>query len=243
MKIMRKIIEIDEELCNGCGNCVTDCAEGALKIIDGKAKLVAEVFCDGLGACIGDCPTNALTIVERESEAFDEEAVEVHLAKQAAPAPAPAAEPSPCGCPGTAARTFGPRATIAAHPGAGGAGVSELTQWPVQIHLTSPHMPAFQGADLLVAADCAPVAYPNFHSDFLKGRTVMIGCPKLDDTDAYLKKFTELFQASDIKSVTVLRMEVPCCGGLPYVVRQAMTMAGKDIPYKEVTVGVDGGIR
>lgn len=237
MKQMRKVIEIDEELCNGCGDCVPSCAEGAIQIIDGKAKLVADKYCDGLGACLGECPTGALKVVEREADAFDEEAVEEHL--QAGREPA--APPTPCGCPSAQMRTFGD-AAASDNPADDQPAVSSLSHWPVQIRLVPPTAPFLEGADLLVAADCVPVAYPRFHQDFLKGKTVMVGCPKFDDMELYAKRFADIFTANDVKSVTVAVMVVPCCQGLPVVVAQAMREAGKSIPMEVVTISLEGEI-
>ncbi len=227
MKSKRKIIEINEELCNGCGQCVDACAEGAIRLINGKAKLVSEVYCDGLGACIGDCPTGALKIVEREADDFDEEKVKVHLAAQRAPAHV---------CPGSQMRQFKPAS------GPRERSSSALSHWPVQIRLVSPMAPFLQGADLLVAADCVPFAYPNFHQDFLAGKVVMVGCPKFDDVDLYIERFEDIFNTASIKSVTAVVMQVPCCQGLPTVVQEAMQRAKKDIPFKKVVVSLEGEI-
>ena len=226
MKLIRKIIEIDDELCDGCGECVPGCAEGALQIVDGKARLVSESYCDGLGACIGECPNGAITIVEREAEDFDEEAVELFLKdKEEKPVYVPLA----CGCPSTQVQTFTPS-------------VSNLSHWPVQINLVPPSAPFLKGADLLVAADCTVVAYSNFHRDFLKDKVVMIGCPKFDAVEEYILKFTEIFKVTGIKSITALVMEVPCCSGLPMIVKRAMDAAGKDIPMEEIVISTKGDI-
>ena len=240
MKTKRKIIEINEELCNGCGQCVMDCAEGALQIVDGKAKIVSEVFCDGLGACIGGCPQGALKIVERESLPFDEEAVKKHLEAQKAKQPPTMA----CGCPSSQIRQFSTQPTSSTTPTSGGYDElpSCLSHWPVQIRLVPTSAPFLKGSSLLIAADCAPVAYRNFHGDFLKGRTVMIGCPKFDDIEGYYQKFVELFSEGGIKDITVLSMEVPCCSKLPHAVKKALEASKKDIPFKEVVVSVKGNI-
>lgn len=208
MKINRKIIEIDEELCNGCGQCVPACAEGALKVINGKAKLVSEVYCDGLGACLGECPTGALRIVERVADDF--------------------VPSSSC--------------TEANRPLSQEGAVSALSHWPVQIRLVPATAPFLKGANLLVAADCTPVAYPNFHRDFLKGKVIMVGCPKFDDVQEYIKKFSDIFKTADIHSVTILVMEVPCCQGLPMIVKKGMELAGKEIQMEKIVISSKGGI-
>jgi Pyruvate/2-oxoacid:ferredoxin oxidoreductase delta subunit len=242
MKIMRKIVKIDEELCDGCGQCVPGCAEGAIEIIDGKARLVSENYCDGLGACLGECPNGAITIVEREAEDFDEEAVEEYL-KEKEKTEKPVEVHLACGCPSTHVQTFIPKAPDKAgirdtQPGT----QSTLSHWPVQINLVPPTAPFLKGADLLIAADCTPLAYPNFHQDFLKGKVIMIGCPKFDNVEDYILKFTEIFKNADIKSITALIMEVPCCSGLPMIVKRAMDAAGKDIPMEEIVISVKGNI-
>ncbi|MCD4715431.1 MAG: 4Fe-4S ferredoxin [Desulfobacterales bacterium] len=243
MKIMRKIVKIDEELCDGCGECVPGCAEGAIEIIDGKARLVSDSYCDGLGACLGECPNGAITIVEREAEDFDEEAVESYL-KEKEKVEKPVEVPLACGCPSTHLQTFIPKApdkagiTDGSQPGT----QSTLSHWPVQINLVPPTAPFLKGADLLIAADCTPLAYPDFHQDFLKGKVVMMGCPKFDDVEDYILKFTEIFKNADIKSITALIMEVPCCSGLPMIVRRAMDAAGKDIPMEEIVISTKGDI-
>jgi ferredoxin len=235
MKINRKIIEIDEELCDGCGQCVPSCAEGAIQIVDGKAKLVADVYCDGLGACLGECPTGALNVVEREAEDFDEEAVEEHLSSMARDE-SPEEGTMACGCPSSQIQSFVPSESRQE------ANESALSHWPVQIKLVPPQAPFLKGADLLVAADCTPVAYPNFHRDFLKGKAVMVGCPKFDDVQEYIEKFAAIFKMADIKSVTVAVMEVPCCQGLPVIVEKGMEIAGKKIPLEKVVIGAQGDI-
>jgi NAD-dependent dihydropyrimidine dehydrogenase PreA subunit len=250
--MLRKIVRIDPDKCNGCGECVPSCAEGAIKIINGKAVLAADNLCDGLGACLGECPLNAITVEEREADEFDEDAVAKHLAAHGKPAPshqhAPQ-QPAPAhhhhaggGCPGSRAMSFArPEAAPASTPDA--SRQSQLAQWPVQLHLVSTTAPYFQGADLLITADCVPVAYAGYHEDFLKSKAVVMGCPKLDDNNFYTQKLTELFSKSDVKSVTVLKMEVPCCGGIAVAARQALAACGKEIPYKEVTIGIQGGIK
>jgi len=252
--MLRKIVKIDPDKCNGCGDCVPSCAEGAITIVNGKAVLSADNLCDGLGACLGECPMDAITIEEREADEFDEAAVEQHLAAQGKPAPAahhaaPAA-PSPVahhhgggGCPGSRAMSFA-RPQDTAPPSSAPASVqSQLGQWPVQLTLVSPTAPYFQGADLLITADCVPFAYANYHEDFLKGKALVIGCPKLDDNNFYVQKLTELLSKSDVKSVTVLKMEVPCCGGIAMAAQQALAACGKQIPFTVVTIGIQGDIK
>jgi len=243
MKVKRKIIEIDEELCDGCGQCVPACAEGAIEIVDGKARLVAERYCDGLGACLGECPTGALKIVEREAEDFDEEAVEEYLKeKEEARQIMEAAQGT--GCPTARVQSFQPASSCqdANVPREQKEAISALSHWPVQIHLVPPSAPFLKGADLLVVADCVPVAYPTFHEDFLKGKVVMVGCPKFDDVALYIKKFTEIFKTAGIKSITSVVMEVPCCSGLPMILKKAMEEAGVDIPVEQVVISTRGDI-
>lgn len=236
MKVMRKIIEIDDELCDGCGRCVPSCAEGALRVVDGKARLVKDTYCDGLGACLGECPTGALKVIEREADEFDEEAVEAYLsAKEEEDRPREAA--MACGCPSSQIQSFVPE-----EPRRGADNPSALCHWPVQIRLVPPTAPFLQGADLLVAADCTPVAYPNFHRDFIQGKAVMVGCPKFDDAREYIQKFADIFRTADIKSVTVVMMEVPCCQGLPWIVEKGMESAGRKIPVKRVIINSKGNI-
>jgi ferredoxin len=243
MKVTRKIIEIDEELCDGCGQCVPSCAEGALQIIDGKAKLVAEVYCDGLGACLGECPNDALRVVDRDADEFDEHAVEKHLSSMAKEE-GPHVIPITSGCPSSQIKMFapsGPRKE-AGGPSSEGESESALTHWPVQIRLVPPTAPFLKGADLLVVADCVPVAYPRFHTDFLKGKVVVVGCPKFDDVQAYIQKFSEIFKMADIRSVSVVIMEVPCCQGLPIVVGRGMEKSGKKIPMEKVMISARGDV-
>jgi NAD-dependent dihydropyrimidine dehydrogenase PreA subunit len=255
MKTKRNIIEIDEGLCNGCGQCVSACAEGAIELVNGKAVLVSETYCDGLAACVGECPVGALKTVEREADAFDVEAVENYLKRKEffkAPISADAGvkaqnstvntEVLPCGCPSTNMQIFSSPCEAANHPSSLTVTDSSLMHWPVQIKLIPPDAPFLKGAHILVAADCTPVAYPAFHNDFLKGKTVLIGCPKFDDTDEYIDKFAEIFGDADIKSVTVLIMEVPCCSKLPVIVREGMALSGKMIPLEVVVVSARGKI-
>ena len=276
----RKIIHIDQEKCTGCGQCIPDCPEGALQLIDGKARLVSDLFCDGLGACIGTCPEGAITVIEREAGAYDEKAVmanivpqgpavitahlehlighgELDLYKQAIEyldehhIPVPGhrqpdhkmqGHPSFAGCPGSAPRAI-PRRHQARSRQQEGATGSELRQWPVQLILLNPYAGYFDNADLLIAADCVPFAFADFHREFLKDKIVIIFCPKLDpDIDGYIKKLSEIFSHHPINSITILRMEVPCCGGVSYIVNEAMERSGKKIPVKEYTITIDGKV-
>jgi ferredoxin len=244
MKVSRKIIEIDDELCDGCGECIPSCAEGALEIVDGKARIIEDKLCDGLGACLGECPTGALQVIERLADDFDEEAVEEHLTQMEKEAPKEEAV-SQCGCPSAGIQAFAP-----AHaqqpvgiPDAGtGEDASELSHWPIQIKLVPPQAPFLKGADLLVVADCVPATYSAFHRDFLKGRAVLMGCPKLDDAQEYIDKFAEIFKAADIKSITIPIIEVPCCSGLPIIVKRGLEASGKEIPAEVVVISVKGKI-
>lgn len=241
MKVMRKIIEIDNELCNGCGECVPSCAEGALEIVNGKAQMIAEKYCDGLGACLGDCPQGALQVVEREADDFDEEAVEELLKKQSQiPRPVTGG-----GCPSAKLQVFGGQAAgqVASQPsGSGEVSPSALSHWPVQIRLVPPTATFLKNADLLVAADCTAIAYPDFHRDFLQGKAVMMGCPKFDDQAGYVQKFKEVFENADLKSITMVIMEVPCCGTMRGIIAEALKQAGKDIEVKESVISVNGAL-
>jgi NAD-dependent dihydropyrimidine dehydrogenase PreA subunit len=245
MKVKRKIIEIDEELCDGCGDCVLACAEGAIEIIDGKAKVIADMYCDGLGACLGECPNGALQIIEREADEFDEEAVaELLETKEKSQPPEPVA--TPCGCPSTQIQNFAPAqgCQTANQPKthAAQAGASALSHWPVKIRLVPPTAPFLKGADLLVVADCVPFAFPSLHQDFLEGKTVMVGCPKFDQVDEYIEKFAEIFKVAGIKRVTTIVMEVPCCSGLPMIVKKGMAAAKTKVPMELVVVSTRGAI-
>ena len=237
-KTLRKIIKIDEEKCNGCGLCVPACAEGALQIIDGKAKLISETYCDGLGACLGECPRGAITIVERAAEHFDEEATKLHLEKENH-----TMEKLPCGCPSATVTQFERQEAT------GGAPIeatrqSMLGHWPVQLTLVPPTAPFLQGADLVLVADCVPFAYAGFHRDFIKDHAVLVACPKLDDFHAHLAKLTDILRQSSVKSLTIVHMEVPCCSGLTIMVKQALQQSGKeDLLFKEVTIGIKGDIK
>ncbi len=247
MKIMRKIIEIDQEKCDGCGNCVPSCAEGAIEIIDGKAKVVKDQYCDGLGACLGECPQDALRLVEREADAFDEAAVEAFLkSKENSTDKASAPASTGCGCPSETLHTFSTpdkgACQAANRPVVLGESTSALGHWPVQIRLVPPTAPFLKDADLLVTADCVPIAYASFHQDFLKDKVVMMGCPKFDDKDAYVEKFAQIFAANTIKSITVLIMEVPCCSGLPGILKRAMALADKEIQLTTTVISARGKI-
>lgn len=231
--MIRKIIKIDEEKCNGCGLCADACHEGAIDIVDGKAKLMRENYCDGLGDCLPACPVNAISFEEREAPAYDEAAV--LAAKKAKEAKKSGI--LPCGCPGSQSRAI--RHEASAAPTASVPG--QLSQWPVQIKLVPVYAPYFDGADVLIAADCTAYAYGSFHNDFIRGRITLIGCPKLDEGD-YAEKLTAIFAGNDIKSVVVTRMEVPCCGGIENAVKRALNACGKDIPLRVVTISADGRI-
>jgi ferredoxin len=244
MKVLRKIIEIDDELCDGCGQCIPSCAEGALEIVDGKARIVADKLCDGLGACMGECPTGALKIVERETEEFDEEAVEKHLAEKEKQEPEEKAV-MPCGCPSTTIQTFVPsEAAQTGHipPAVGTESESLLSHWPVQIRLIPAKAPFLKQADLLVLADCVAVAFPTLHRDFIKGKVVMMGCPKFDEVQEYVAKFTEIFRTAGINSITTVVMEVPCCAGLPGIVKKALEASGQKIPMNEIVISTRGKV-
>lgn len=230
---IRNIVKIDEEKCNGCGQCVTACAEGAIEIINGKARLVSDVYCDGLGACLGHCPQDAITIEQREAAEFDEEATKAYLAgqKQAAP---------PSGCPGLAAHLFETE-NSAAEPETGDV-ASKLGHWPVQLKLVARTAPYFDNADLLLVADCVPVAMGDFHQRLLKGRAVAMGCPKLDDAQFYVEKLADILSANAIRSLTVVHMEVPCCSGLTRVAREAVAAGGNPKTFEDVTVSIRGDV-
>lgn len=268
---LRKIVTIDEDLCDGCGDCVPSCAEGAIQIIGGKARLVGDVLCDGLGACLGECPQGAITIVEREAAQFDEGAVEMHLAvlgrqsghaahaqgsRPATPGVAPVAvrpalppHSGPAGgCPGSRMMHFAAPAAASAALGETPAGrasgaPSQLRQWPVQLHLISPKAPYYQGADVLLAADCCAYAVGDFHDRFLKGKALAVACPKLDsDLDVYVAKISAMIDQSQINTLTVLMMQVPCCAGLLQLAQKAAGTAERRIPIKQIVVGVQGEV-
>lgn len=235
----RRIIEIDSEKCNGCGACAAACHEGAIEMVDGKAKLMRDDYCDGLGDCLPACPTGAITFVEREAAAYDEAAVLQNKQKKVQTGD----KPLPCGCPGSRSRKIEHRSesTAATDPETTAAAESRLSQWPVQIKLVPINAPYFDGAKLLIAADCTAYAYAAFHERFIKGHITLIGCPKLDNAN-YAEKLTEIIRNNNIKSVTVVRMEVPCCGGLEHAAKTALQNSGKFIPWQVVTVSTDGRI-
>lgn len=271
--MIREIVRIDEEKCDGCGLCVPACAEGAIRIIDGKARLIADNLCDGLGACLGHCPKDAIIIEQRQADDFDEEAVEEHLKAVGSPAPVhghgpvsahghgrgsghthshgcPSAQvksfaqpvPQGGGCPSTALHTISPKAEPVPSD-VSGTRPSELRQWPIQMHLVPPTAPFLRGADLLLAADCAPFALADFHKELLKGKALLIGCPKLDDGQAYLQKLTAILQQNEVRRLTVVHMEVPCCSGLIQVARQAIAASGSQVPLETIRVGIQGEIK
>jgi ferredoxin len=236
----RNIISIDQDKCNGCGLCVSDCHEGAIEIVDGTAKLVSDEYCDGLGDCLPQCPTDAIKIVERDAANYDVKAVEIKKDK------INKKENLPCGCPGTMEKSI--NRNIDTNIGQASNKIndevvnSQLNQWPVQLKLVKPSAGFLKGADILIAADCTAYAYGNFHKEFIKGRVTLIGCPKLDDNDYYRDKISDILSNNDIKSITVVRMEVPCCAGIVNSVKEAMLKAKVIVPYKEVTISTNGVI-
>lgn len=245
--MQRDIIQIDEDKCNGCGLCIIGCHEGALALVDGKARLISETYCDGLGACLPSCPTGAINIVKKEAVEFTAPAPgsKADLEEKAKAAAKTAAEPLACGCPGSQSKTLKRDVPAAAQTVAAPAAnqpASELRQWPVQIKLMPITAPYLDNARLLIAADCAAYSRANFHAEFIKNRITLIGCPKLDSVN-YADKLTEIFRQNEIKSIMVVKMEVPCCGGLEQAVRQALLDCGKMIPWQVVTLGTDGSIR
>lgn len=240
---LRNIIEIDEDLCNGCGQCILDCAEGALELVDGKAKLVGEIYCDGLGACLSGCPTGALTVTQREADAFDEEAVDELLKSQGrepigGQGEQPAQMPD-CGCPSSQAMTLD--VSRVAAPAAGDT-PSGLGQWPIQLQLLSPGMPFFKDADLLLLADCAATALPDLHTKFLPGKAVAMACPKLDEPQPHIDRLAAILKEGGLRSMTVVIMEVPCCRGLSWIAEQAVQKAGVDLPVGTMLISRDGKI-
>lgn len=244
---VRKIVSIDQEKCDGCGLCIPSCAEGALQIVDGKARLTSDRFCDGLGNCLGECPRGAIEIIEREAEIFDQAAVEEHLESFKATVKPGAG----CGaCAGSAEREIRVEKKCVADPvpqvdreAAAAPPEAELSHWPIQLHLVSPRARFLQGRDLLIAADCVPFATPEFHQELLKGKSLLIFCPKLDDLSAYLEKLTAIFKTNSIPRVTLAHMEVPCCFGLKRLVLSALEKAGETVELDEVIVGVDGSFQ
>lgn len=246
----RKIITINEDACNGCRLCVDACHEGAIQMVNGKARLISDTYCDGLGDCLPACPTGAIQMIEREALEYSQEAVDAHLKaspKAAAKQAHSHSEDLPCGCPGTMSKKIEKKAVLVdALPVketiSSGTVQSQLSQWPVQLKLVNTQADYFKNADLLVAADCVAFAYGNFHQEFIKGKTTVIGCPKLDDNDFYIDKLTKILSENTIKSITVVRMEVPCCGGIVTAVKRAMLNSGMIVPYREVTITIDGQI-
>ncbi|MZQ96734.1 MAG: 4Fe-4S dicluster domain-containing protein [Acidaminobacter sp.] len=260
----RKIVEINEELCNGCRLCVDACHEGAIELVNGKARLVSDMYCDGLGDCLPACPTGAIEIIEREADEYSQEAVDARLSAAKAPfgftppptgfhsapkASAVVKAEDDCGCPSSKPMTIERKAmdqvmkpAAPAQTVTEGVRPSELTTWPVQINLVNTRAEFLKNADLLIAADCTAFAYGDFHKDFVKGRVVLIGCPKLDDNQHYINKLAELFTVNDLKSVTVVRMQVPCCSGITHAVKSAMLQSGRIFPYSEVTIKQNGEI-
>ncbi|MBU1164208.1 4Fe-4S dicluster domain-containing protein [Patescibacteria group bacterium] len=248
----RKIIQIDEEKCNGCAACTKVCAEAALEMVDGKAKVISDFLCDGMGACLDVCPVDALKVVEKDTDEYDpqktyehvketrgeEDAQNVHGIDKASKQE----EPMKCGCPGSMMRDFTSEKSCGSDKSCQTTDLkTELRQWPIQLHLLHPGAPYLQGADLVISADCAPFAYANFHQKFLKDKILAIMCPKLDDgQDEYVEKLTEIFNNQDIKSITIVHMEVPCCGGIEHLVKQALDKSGKNITIKDYTVSVQG---
>lgn len=230
----RKIIKIDESKCNGCGLCAAACHEGAIGMADGKAKLLRDDYCDGLGDCLPVCPTGAITFEERDAAAYDEAAVKANMAKRNS-------GPSPCGCPGTNAHAIRREEQRQAETQGQRENSSRLNQWPIQIKLVPPKAPYFDGADLLIAADCTAFAHGDFHNRFIKNRITLIGCPKLDEGD-YSEKLEAILRNNDIRSVTVVRMSVPCCGGIANAVKEALQGSGKTIPWRIVTITPDGEV-
>ena len=234
--MIREIIQIDEEKCNGCGACADACHEGAIGMVNGKAKLLRDDYCDGLGDCLPTCPTGAISFVEREAAAYDEKAVQEHMQKKNAQTITSAG--SHTGCPGSRMQQFKRQEAASPIPAQVN---SQLGQWPCQIKLVPVSAPYFNGAKLLIAADCSAYAYARMHDDFMRGKITLIGCPKLDSID-YSEKLTQIIQSNDIQSVTVVRMEVPCCGGLEMAAKKALQASGKFIPWQVVTISVDGRI-
>ncbi len=247
--MIRKIVHIDEDKCNGCGICITACHEGAIELVDGKARLVADEYCDGLGDCLPECPTGAISIIERKSKPFDEEAVKRRIEERKKEESQDKA--MPCGCPGSLSRQLRHDTTHdttqecscdSKPENTKASSHSKLSQWPVQLSLINTRAPYLQDAHILIAADCTAYAYGNFHEDFMTGKITLIGCPKLDDNNYYREKLGEILIDNDIKSVTVARMEVPCCGGIVGAVKGAMLDTGIIVPYSEIVISAQGEI-
>jgi ferredoxin len=225
--VLRKIVQIREELCDGCGQCIPNCAEGALQIVDGKAKLLRDDYCDGLGACLGHCPQGAITIIERQADPFDEEAVDTHLAEREKQAHKDHPRLA------SSDREIAPRKTQE----------SALKNWPIQLNLIPLEAPFLNNREVLIMADCVPVAYPDLHSNLLRGRTAVIGCPKFDDVQSYVEKLAEIFKRNEVKSIILAHMEVPCCSGLAFIVNRAVERSGKTIPIKRHVITIKGELK
>ena len=241
-KMIRKIVYIDENKCDGCGLCIPNCAEGAIKIVDGKAKLISDNLCDGLGACLGHCPQDAITIIEREADAFDEEAVKAHVEKTSNKATDSEPVRGFGGCPGSRIQIFDQEEDSSSNDKhSQNANIkSQLRQWPVQLMLVPVNAPYLKDADLLITADCVPFAYANYHNELLKGKKVVIGCPKLDNLNIYIEKLSQMIKNNSISSITVAYMEVPCCFGIVHAVEKAAQASGKNIPVTKVQISIDG---
>jgi Pyruvate/2-oxoacid:ferredoxin oxidoreductase delta subunit len=235
--VLRNIVKIDEDKCDGCGLCITACAEGAIELVEGKAKLVSEIYCDGLGACLSHCPQNAITVEQRQAEPFDHEATEKHLAQQKQTI----STPTDFVCPGLANKQLREK-TLITESSTGGEITSQLTHWPVQLRLLSPKAPFLNKADLLLVADCVPFAMGDFHNKLLKGRTIAVGCPKLDDSELYVQKLTEILNNNNLNSLMVIHMEVPCCSGLTQIAQQAIKNSGVKISLEDITIDLKGNI-
>ena len=233
--VLRNIVKIDQDKCNGCGDCVMACAEGAIEIVDGKAKLISEIYCDGLGACLGHCPQDAITIEKKDSEEFDEQATEQHLAQMQHK------EKSEFVCPGLMSQELTQKPS--ANESEGMQTQSQLSHWPVQLKLLSPSAPYLENADLLLVADCVPFAMGDFHSRFLKDSAIAVGCPKLDDTAFYIEKFAAILKTNKLNTLTVIHMEVPCCSGLVEIAKKAIKLAEIDLDFKDITITLDGSIK
>jgi Pyruvate/2-oxoacid:ferredoxin oxidoreductase delta subunit len=231
--VLRNIVQIDEKKCNGCGLCIPSCAEGALQIVNGKARLVKDVYCDGLGACLGECPQDAITIIQREAAEFDKEAAEEHVGKSHS---VPAANSNQAACPSVKVMQLKSEPTVKLPEKR----QSRISNWPYQLKLLPPNAPFFENADLLIAADCVPFAYADFHEDMLKDRILAIGCSKLDDVNLYRNKLAAIFRSNNIRSVTIATMEVPCCFGLKRLVQEALELSGKKVPLRQETISVKG---
>ncbi len=233
--ILRNIVKIDEEKCDGCGQCVDACAEGAIKIVDGKAKLVSEIYCDGLGACIGQCPQDAIIIEKRQAAEFDEEATTAHLAEKKSLQKQPDFV-----CPGMMAKELRAKGEPAKSKTADVS--SQLSHWPVQLKLVSPQAPYFANADLLLVADCVPFAMGDFHDKLLKNHSIVVGCPKLDDSQFYIEKLAQIIKINELNSLTVIHMEVPCCSGLTYIAQEATVHSGVKMPFEDITIDLQGNV-